>query len=173
MESLSSGKAVKSDMLYKISLCSSLALRSKFPIMRPQWKIGLLIIEVSYKSRGKLAAGPLTGGDCGFWARKLDDSPGLEVLALFRGGALLDGCGCGGDIGVGLTNMSCLRGVGAAGAPWIATALAAEAARPTAGAAEGSGPEGQQEVARRQEDHQEAGRHRQEKGRKAAHEACG
>ena len=54
----------------------------------------------------------------------------------------MDGCGCGGDRGVGLTRMSYLRGAGAAGAPWIATAVAAEVAGPTAGAAVGSAARG-------------------------------
>ena len=45
----------------------------------------------------------------------MEDSPGLDVRALFGGGNLLAGRGCGEDGGLGPTRMSYLRGVGAVG----------------------------------------------------------
>ena len=45
----------------------------------------------------------------------MEDSLELDVRALFGGGNLLEGHGCGGDGGVGPTCVSYLRGVGAAG----------------------------------------------------------
>ena len=35
-----------------------MALQSEFPIMGPPWKIGLLIIEIGDRFRGKSAVGP-------------------------------------------------------------------------------------------------------------------
>ena len=43
----------------------------------------------------------------------MEDSPGLEVLALSDGGALRDGLGCDGAGGVGLTRVWYLLGPGA------------------------------------------------------------
>ena len=44
----------------------------------------------------------------------MEDSPGPEVRALLDGGALRDGLGCGGEGGVGLTQVWYLLGTGAA-----------------------------------------------------------
>ena len=71
------------------------------------------------RSKGQIqrevSSRPLNMWRLSSWAYELDDSPGLEIRALFRGGALLDGRGCGGDGGVGPTCVSYLRGVGAVG----------------------------------------------------------
>ena len=78
----------------------------------------------------------------------MDDSPGLEVMALLGGGALRAGLGCEGSGGVGLTRVLYLLSAGAtyeeptpaavAALPWMAVAAgvvatAAAEARATAG----------------------------------------
>ena len=45
----------------------------------------------------------------------MEDLTGSDVRALFRGGSLLEGRGCGGDGGVGPTSVSYLRRARAVG----------------------------------------------------------